>query len=53
MLDADIVAATPPSVWRVPSQAGMLSKWKGEPPQKGTGFEQPLAAHRHWHIDVS
>jgi putative transposase len=21
--------------------------------QEGTGFEQPLAAHQHWHIDVS
>ena len=21
--------------------------------KKGTGFEQPLAAHQHWHIDVS
>ena len=21
--------------------------------KKGTGFEQPLAAHPHWHIDVS
>jgi hypothetical protein len=20
--------------------------------KKGTGFEQPLAAHQHWHIDV-
>jgi putative transposase len=20
---------------------------------KGTGFEQPLAAHQHWHLDVS
>ena len=34
-------------------QAGLLSKWKGQPSKKGTGFEQPLAAHQHWHIDVS
>jgi hypothetical protein len=20
---------------------------------KGTGFEQPLQAHQHWHVDVS
>jgi len=34
-------------------QAGLLSKWNGKPSKKGTGFEQPLAAHQHWHIDVS
>jgi transposase InsO family protein len=28
-------------------------KWNGNPSQKGTGFEQPLASHQHWHIDVS
>jgi len=32
---------------------GLLSKWNGKPSKKGTGFEQPLAAHQHWHIDVS
>ena len=55
MLDADIVAVSPSSVWRVLGQAGLLAKWKwkGKPSKKGTGFEQPLEAHQHWHIDVS
>jgi len=53
MLDVNLVAVSPSSVWRVLSQAGLLSKWKGKPSKKGTGFEQPLAAHQHWHIDVS
>ena len=53
MLDADIVAVSSTSVWRVLGQAGLLSKWNGKPSKKGTGFEQPLAAHQHWHIDVS
>jgi putative transposase len=53
MLDADIVAVSPTSVWRVLGRAGLLSKWNGKPSKKGTGFEQPLAAHQHWHIDVS
>jgi hypothetical protein len=53
MLDADIVAVSPTSVWRVLGQAGLLSKWNGKPSKKGTGFEQPLAAHQHRHIDVS
>ena len=35
------------------SQAGLLSKWNGKTSKKGTGFAQPLAAHQHWHIDVS
>jgi transposase InsO family protein len=30
-----------------------LSKWNGRPSKKGTGFEQPLGPHQHWHIDVS
>jgi transposase-like protein len=53
MLDADIVAVSPTSVWRVLGQAGLLSKWNGKPSKKGTGFEQPLASHQHWHINVS
>ena len=53
MLDADVVAVSPSSVWRVLQQAGLLSRWKGKPSRKGTGFEQPPKAHQHWHIDVS
>ena len=26
---------------------------EGEAIKKGTGFEQPLQPHQHWHIDVS
>ena len=53
MLDADVVAVSPSSVWRVLGQAGLLNKWKGTPSKKGTGFEQPARPHQHWHIDVS
>jgi transposase InsO family protein len=53
ILDADIVAVSPSSGWRVLNQAGLLSKWTGKASKKGTGFAQPLAAHQHWHIDVS
>ena len=31
MLDADIVAVSPTSVWRVLIQAGLLSKWHVQP----------------------
>jgi putative transposase len=53
MLDQDVVAVSPSSVWRVLGQAGLLAKWNGHPSKKGTGFAQPPTAHEHWHIDVS
>jgi len=53
MLDADVVAVSPTSVWRVLHAAGLLTPWKGKPSKKGTGFVQPLNPHEHWHIDVS
>lgn len=53
MLDADVVAVSPSSVWRVLRTAGLLRPWNGKESKKGTGFEQPLKAHEHWHIDVS
>jgi putative transposase len=31
----------------------LLSRWKGKPSRKGSGFEQPPHPHQHWHIDVS
>jgi transposase InsO family protein len=53
MLDGDVVAVSPPSVWRVLSQAGLLQRWNKKPSLKGTGFQQPLRPHEHWHVDVS
>ncbi len=53
MMDNDIVAASPATVWRVLSAAGRLKKWNKKPSTKGTGFVQPLQPHEHWHIDVS
>jgi transposase InsO family protein len=53
MIDADIAAASPSSVYRVLSNAGLLNKFNGKKSKKGTGFVQPLQAHEHWHIDIS
>lgn len=53
MLDEDVVAVSPASVYRVLSAAGLLDRWNQKPSKKGTGFEQPLRAHEHWHIDVA
>jgi transposase InsO family protein len=53
MLDADIAACSPASVYRVLKAAGLLERHQAKPSKKGTGFEQPLKAHEHWHVDVS
>lgn len=53
MLDEDVVAASPVTVWRVLSKAGLLGRWNTKPTGKGKGFKQPLKPHEHWHIDVS
>jgi transposase InsO family protein len=53
MLDADLVAVSPSSVYRVLKAAGRLQRWNRRPSRKGTGFVPPLQAHEHWHVDVS
>jgi putative transposase len=53
MLDQDVVAVSPASVYRVLSKAGLLQPWNATPSKKGTGFVQPLTPHEHWHTDVS
>jgi putative transposase len=53
MLDDDIVAVSPSSVYRVLKQAGRLDRKWQKPSKKGSGFVQPLRAHEHWHVDVS
>jgi transposase InsO family protein len=58
MLDAapasrDHVACSPASVYRVLKSAGLLAGSSPVPNKKGTGFQQPLTPHCHWHVDVS
>jgi len=53
MLDDDVVAVSPSSVYRVLKQAGRLDRRKFSPSKKGTGFVQPLRPHQHWHVDIS
>ena len=53
MLDAEIVAVSPASVYRVLRAAGLLEGRAAKSSKKGTGFIQPLAPHDHWHIDFS
>jgi putative transposase len=53
MLDADDVACSPASVYRVLKHAGLLAGPSPTITKKGTGFVQPLKPHEHWHVDVS
>ena len=53
MLDDDVVAVSPSSVYRTLKTAGRLDHRRFSPSKKGTGFVQPLAAHDHWHVDIS
>jgi transposase InsO family protein len=53
MMDANVVACSPSTVHRVLSSAGLLARFSKQASKKGNGFDQPIAAHEHWHIDVS
>lgn len=53
MMDDDVVAVSPSSVYRVLNKNGLLRRWNSKPSKKGCGFVAPLKAHEHWHIDIS
>lgn len=53
MLDQDVVAVSPATTHRVLRAAGLLDRWNKSSTMKGTGFEQPLRPHAHWHIDIA
>jgi transposase InsO family protein len=53
MLDEDLVAASPSSVYRVLHAHNRLDRWNRRPSKKGTGFVQPVNPHDHWHIDIA
>jgi len=53
MMDADIVAASPATVYRCLKVAGCFERWNRTESGKGKGFQQPLQPHEHWHMDIS
>jgi putative transposase len=53
LIDADVVYASPSSVYRVLKDAGLLAKFTAAESRKGTGYVQPTAPHEQWHTDVS
>jgi transposase InsO family protein len=52
MIDADVVACAPSTVYRVLKSANLLDVRSVKPSLKGTGFVQPTKPHQEWHIDV-
>ena len=53
LMDADVVAVSPSTTYRVLKSAGLLQRWNQAKSRKGTGFHQPEWPHEHWHIDIS
>ena len=53
MLDEEIAALSPSSLYRILKTNNLLSPWNTKKStSKGKGFKQPKRVHRHWHIDI-
>lgn len=53
MIDDDVVAVSPSTVYRILKKCGLLNKWNQvKKTKKGRGFQQPTKPHQHWHIDI-
>jgi len=52
MIDSDVVAVSPSSVYRVLKAQGLIDRFKGKSSSKGKGFQHPLKPHEHWHTDI-
>lgn len=54
MIDEDIAALSPSTVYRILKKEGLLNKWNNTKAtsSKGHGFTQPTVPHQHWHIDI-
>lgn len=54
MMDADVVAVSPTSVYRTLKAEGFLNRFpQVGSSRKGMGFEHPRQVNEHWHIDIS
>jgi transposase InsO family protein len=53
MLDADIAAVCPTTVYNVLKKAGALRTRQSKPSSKGKGFHQPKRVHEQWHSDIT
>lgn len=53
MIDENVVALSPSTVYRVLKNAGLLNRWNQvKTSRKGNGFNQPAKPHKHWHVDI-
>lgn len=53
MLDKNIAAVSPSSVYWILRNAGLLNKYSPiKMSKKGTGFKQPEKPHQEWHTDI-
>lgn len=53
MLDKDIVAASPSTVYRVLKTSGLLNQWNTKSSSsKGQGYKHPPEPHKEWHTDI-
>lgn len=53
MIDENIVAVSPSSVYRVLKFEGLIQRFRGKKSSKGKGFNQPSEPHKHWHVDIT
>ncbi len=53
MMDEDVAAVSPATTYRTLKNADLLDQRIVKKSKKGTGFEQPLQPHEHWHIDIT
>lgn len=54
MLDEDIVAVSPATVYRVLKKHRLLDRWnQRNESSKGVGFSQPNKPHQHRHVDIA
>lgn len=53
MIDQDVAYASSGTVYNILKKAGLLDRVSHSPSKKGTGFNQPSTAHKHWHVDIS
>jgi len=53
MLDEEVVAVSPSSVYRVLLDTGLMQVAPSQSSSKGQGFKQPTRPHQHWHIDIT
>jgi len=54
MIDEDIVAVSPSTVYRVLKANGLLYRWNTKTSSgKGKGFKQPKGPNKHWHVDIA